>query len=118
MTIDLEGAPKVERKAEPPKEKKKKAAATPAESGASIPAPKQGKAQPAAETAKDAESGASAGKAQKKEKKEKKPAEESKKGNKAPAEDAGEPVPSMIDLRVGHIVQSEHEYESTFNETD
>lgn len=118
VTIDLEGAPKAERKAEPPKEKKKKAAATPTESGASTPASKQRKAQPATETAKATESGASAGKAQKKEKKEKKPAEESKKGNRAPAGDAGEPVPSMIDLRVGHIVQSEHEYGFTSNETD
>ena len=42
-----------------------------------------------------------------KEKKEKKPAEENKKGGKAAAaEDASEPVPSMIDLRVGHIVDS------------
>ena len=56
------------------------------------------------------------GKAQKKDKKEKKEkkegaaeAGEGKKkaaggGKAAPAEDAGEPVPSMIDLRVGHIV--------------
>ena len=29
------------------------------------------------------------------------------KGGAAPAEDAGEPVPSMIDLRVGHIVHSQ-----------
>ena len=51
----------------------------------------------------------------KKEKKEKKEgaaeAGEGKKkaaggGKAAPAEDAGEPVPSMIDLRVGHIVDS------------
>lgn len=63
---------------------------------------------------------ASEGKAQKKDKKEKekKPAtdEAGKKkagggGKNAPAEDAGEPVPSMIDLRVGHIVDSQFPYQ-------
>lgn len=48
-----------------------------------------------------------------KEKKEKKKdagaADGKKGGGKAPAvaEDAGEPAPSMVDLRVGHIVDSE-----------
>ena len=45
-------------------------------------------------------------KVKEKEKKEKKkPVEDAGKGaNKAPADDSGPPVPSMIDLRVGHIV--------------
>ncbi|KAI0801790.1 hypothetical protein BC629DRAFT_1284797 [Irpex lacteus] len=100
VTFDLENAPKIERKADPPKEKKKKGDAEQA-SGS----------QPAQEgKGKKEKKEKAAGKAQKKEKKEKKPAEEgssSKKGGKAApaaAEDAGEPVPSMIDLRVGHIV--------------
>ena len=116
VSFDLESAPKLERKADPPKEKKK---AKPAEatSSAAPATGKEGKKEkkekaPAAEQpAKDTEA-SPAGKAQKKEKKEKKPAEEgpSKKGGNtkaAAAEDAGEPVPSMIDLRVGHIVDSE-----------
>lgn len=124
----MEHAPAIERKPEPPKEKKSKGAkglATPAESSGGVtpsdapsraetPAPskkqeKALKAAAASEGAKDVESGASTpgGKAQKKEKKEKKTAEEGKKGGKAAADDAGEPVPSMVDLRVGHIVQSE-----------
>ena len=122
VPIDVDGAPTLERKAEAPREKKAKgpkALATPTSSGVATPASESGAATPAKpqkvkkqpSEAKDAESGASTpgGKAQKKEKKEKKPAEEGKKGGngKAAADDAGEPVPSMVDLRVGHIVQGE-----------
>ncbi|KAI0699115.1 hypothetical protein BC835DRAFT_1332404 [Cytidiella melzeri] len=115
VPFDLESAPKLERKADPPKEKKKKGDAAPAEQAASgsQPAPeKKAKNEktvappPPADAAPPAAQ--AEGKAQKKEKKEKKTTDEgsSKKGGKAlpVAEDAGEPVPSMIDLRVGHIV--------------
>ena len=120
VSFDIENAPKLERKADPPKEKKKAPKVAEA-SGSASPAPekekgkKEKKENPVAiasqEKPKEGEA-ASAGKAQKKEKKEKKPAEEgsSKKGGntKAVPEDAGEPVPSMVDLRVGHIVDSEY----------
>jgi len=88
----------VERKAEPPKKKGKAAAATP------VP----GIATPTANT--EVETASVAEKDQKKEKKEKKKGggdEGNKKagGSKAtPPTDEGEPVPSMIDLRVGHII--------------
>lgn len=119
VSFDLENAPKVERKADPPKQKKEKAPkeAAPADSSAAPAAKgKKGKEVASADKA-PADASAPEAKASKKEKKEKKPAESAdggkKKdkaaagGGKAAAEDAGEPVPSMIDLRVGHIVDSQ-----------
>lgn len=120
VTFDLESAPKLERKPDPPKEKKPKAAkgetapvadkaASGSASGSQAVAPESKKAKKSEPT--EAPAADASPKAQKKEKKEKKPAEEgsSKKGGNAkaaaPAEDAGEPVPSMIDLRVGHIIE-------------
>ncbi|KAF5360924.1 hypothetical protein D9756_004797 [Leucocoprinus leucothites] len=105
--FNFEDAPAVERRTEPSKKKEKKAAAaspapetTPTASTSAPAAPKASAPAPEAQE-----------KTQKKEKKEKKKdaaAEDSgkkNKGGKAPAaEEAGEPVPSMIDLRVGHIV--------------
>lgn len=114
VSFDLENAPKLERKADPPKEKKAKVPKDGQPSSSAAPAEavekkekkaKKGAAEPAGEAA--AAAAPAEGKTQKKEKKEKKPAEEGKKGGNAPkAEDAGEPVPSMVDLRVGHIVDS------------
>ena len=98
VSFDLENTPKVERKAEPPKKKGKSAAATPVSGIATPTANTEVKTAPVAD------------KDQKKEKKEKKKGggdEGNKKagGSKAtPPADEGEPVPSMIDLRVGHIV--------------
>lgn len=100
--------PKLERKADPPKKKEKASKAAPG--AAAGKEPKQPKA-----SASDATPAADA--VPKKEKKEKKEAKDkganadagaAKKagGKNTPAEDAGEPVPSMIDLRVGHIVDS------------
>nr|KAH9891619.1 hypothetical protein C8Q73DRAFT_801198 [Cubamyces lactineus] len=106
VQFDLENAPHQERKAEPPKKEKAKAA--PAAPEGEAPAAAPAKADKAEKKAKKAEEGDKAaeqsqkeGKSQKKEKKAKepKPQEDKKK-----AEDAGEPVPSMIDLRVGRIV--------------
>jgi len=107
ITFDIDNAPKPERKIELPKVKKDKAAtkavgvtASTSEAAAAVPAE--------AKTGEPTE-----GKAQKKEKKEKKKdgatADGSGKqkaggGAKPVAEDAGDPVPSMIDLRVGRIV--------------
>ncbi|KAI0335930.1 nucleic acid-binding protein [Cubamyces sp. BRFM 1775] len=106
VQFDLENAPHQERKAEPPKKKEKTKAAPAAPEGeapaAAVKADKaEKKAKKAEEGDKAAEQGQKEGKAQKKEKKAKepKPQEDKKK-----AEDAGEPVPSMIDLRVGRIV--------------
>ncbi|KAF7982906.1 hypothetical protein HWV62_25172 [Athelia sp. TMB] len=89
VEFDIENAPKPERKAEPPKKKEKKVdQVAEAVVGAAVAAKDKVTA-----VVTDAKPG--------KEKKEKK-----KDAAKAPAaaEDAGEPVPSMIDLRVGHIV--------------
>lgn len=89
----------LERKAEPSKKKDKAKSDVQQKSGATLPA---------AESSITGER-----KTQKKEKKEKKtdasPVEEAGKNKSGkvttiPAADAGDPVPSMIDLRVGHIV--------------
>ena len=104
VPLDFDSAPKIERKQEPPKKKEK----TPkpvnhpetTEKNEIAAKPKENTGEPPKE---------------KKEKKEKKKdaataaGDEGKKGKggagaAAPAEDAGEPVPSMIDLRVGHII--------------
>ncbi|KAF9481163.1 nucleic acid-binding protein [Pholiota conissans] len=105
ILLDIKNAPAPERKVEAPKKKEKapKAAATP-----DAPAMPTEPATPASEPAD---------KGQKKEKKEKKKDAAAAEGGKdtgkkaggkaatkAPAADEGEPVPSMIDLRVGHIV--------------
>ncbi|KAF7314272.1 hypothetical protein MKEN_00899800 [Mycena kentingensis (nom. inval.)] len=104
VAFDFTDAPRADRKVEAPKKKEKKAAAA-AEGTAAAPAKEA--------TSADATVAAAEGKAQKKEKKKEKaaPAEGEaagkKKGGapaKAAADDSGEPVPSMIDLRVGHIV--------------
>ncbi|KAF8073600.1 hypothetical protein FPV67DRAFT_1620837 [Lyophyllum atratum] len=96
VAFDLEDAPKPERKAEPVKKKEKKPAAAEAEKAA-------------VETPAAAAPSEKAPKKEKKEKNKGAAAEDSGKkkaagGGKAPAADEGEPVPSMIDLRVGRIV--------------
>jgi len=106
--FDLENAPVVERKAEPAKKKEKKEKVADSAEGA------KEKITEVASSTKNRVAELVDGKAQKKEKKEKKEAapkaEEAgkKKGGATQkavvAEDAGEPIPSMIDLRVGHIV--------------
>ncbi|KAG5645467.1 hypothetical protein DXG03_006012 [Asterophora parasitica] len=114
VTFDLDNAPKVERKAEPPKKKEKKAGAASA-SASATPAPVSATGSPAPSgspaSTDAAASGAPADKqGVKKEKKEKKKdagADNGKNKAKAPAADEGEPVPSMIDLRVGRIVHIE-----------
>ncbi|KAF5315074.1 hypothetical protein D9619_007291 [Psilocybe cf. subviscida] len=111
VELDIENAPIPERQVAAPKKKEKKDKAP-----ADAPTSTSAAAAPAAETAVDATKEPQ--QQQKKEKKEKKPKEASSadagtskkekpaggKGAKAPAADEGEPVPSMIDLRVGHIV--------------
>ncbi|TCD63682.1 G4 quadruplex nucleic acid binding protein [Steccherinum ochraceum] len=98
VPFDFANAPKVERKADPPKEKKKPAAAAAPAEGSK----KEGKGKKEVKSEEAAPAPAE-GK-QKKEKKEKKPAPEGGNKKAAVAEDAGEPVPSMIDLRVGKIL--------------
>jgi aminoacyl tRNA synthase complex-interacting multifunctional protein 1 len=111
IVFDLAGAPKSERKPQQPKKKEKAVVSDQAAS-----APKASKAKKdvplPAVAAEGQDSPASAeGKQQRKEKKEKKKpnpagneAGKAGGGSKAAAEDSGEPVPSMLDLRVGHIV--------------
>lgn len=96
ISFDFDNAPKPERKADPPKKKEK----TPGGGGEK------------AATVPETPQGASPSPAQKKEKKKEKKndgVEESGKkkapgGGKAVLMDDGEPRPSMIELRVGHIV--------------
>ncbi|KAF8798791.1 nucleic acid-binding protein [Phlegmacium glaucopus] len=111
LSFDLENAPKTERQTEPPKKKEK----APKEA---VPASAQ---SPVIESTKEASNSSTpvpgeGEKGQRRDKKEKQKAvaaepgnskgPTSKKGNVAKplAADEGEPVPSMIDLRVGHIV--------------
>jgi len=106
VPFDFESAPKIERKQEPAK-KKEKAPKTVEKKGTGentsvAVKPKENTGEPPKEKEKKEK--------EKKEKKQDVGAEEGSKknkggaGGKAPPEDAGEPVPSMIDLRVGHIV--------------
>lgn len=115
VELDIENAPIPERQVAAPKKKEKKEKVSddaPASASTSVaPAPA---AEAPVDAAKEPQQ-----QQQKKEKKEKKPKEASAdagsskkaaggggKAAKAPAADEGEPVPSMIDLRVGHIVDS------------
>jgi aminoacyl tRNA synthase complex-interacting multifunctional protein 1 len=117
VTFDLDNAPKIERVAEAPKEKKKEkvvaqeaAQSVPPSASSSAPAAPAAVAPPSNSTPGDSDQ-----KAMKKEKKEKPakketsaPADNTKAKGAAPpaaASDSGEPLPSMIDLRVGKIVQ-------------
>lgn len=115
ITFDLDSAPKIERKAELPKKKEK----APKPTGQQPQGTENAERTAATEVSKG-EGATVSNKEQKpqKEKKEKKEknkdtavaqAEGSKKKGGAapankPAEDDGEPVPSMIDMRVGHII--------------
>ncbi|KJA24047.1 hypothetical protein HYPSUDRAFT_136729 [Hypholoma sublateritium FD-334 SS-4] len=100
IALDIDHAPKTEHKVEVPKKKAPKAPAAETQ-----PVPATPAAEPTKSTTEPAE------KSQKKEKKKgavgEGVAKDKKAGGKAatkvPADD-GEPVPSMIDLRVGHIV--------------
>ncbi|KAF7299042.1 hypothetical protein MIND_00852500 [Mycena indigotica] len=95
VTFDFTDAPRADRKVEAPKKKKEKVA----EPAAPEPTPTSSVKEVASKP--------------KKEKKEKAPPTGDETGGKkkggapakaAAADDSGEPVPSMIDLRVGHIV--------------
>lgn len=94
------------------KEKAKAAPATEAETPAApvkaekaaAKAEKKAKTEQGEKAAEQPQEGAKELKTQKKEKKVKEP----KAAEKKLAEDAGEPSPSMIDLRVGHIVDSKY----------
>jgi aminoacyl tRNA synthase complex-interacting multifunctional protein 1 len=104
VLFDLASAPPIERKVDASKKKEKAAAvgeqveptavATSKEDKSLEDRPKEKK-----EKKKDAAAADNGGK-----KKEKAAAPA---GGKAVAEDAGEPVPSMIDMRIGHIVDGE-----------
>jgi aminoacyl tRNA synthase complex-interacting multifunctional protein 1 len=113
LAFDLENAPKTERKGEPPK-KKEKASKEPVPASTQVSAIESTKEYSNFSTPVSGEGE----KGQRKDKKDKQKAvaaepvnskgSSSKKGNVAkPAADEGEPVPSMIDLRVGHIVDGE-----------
>jgi len=103
VLFDLDNAPKPERKAEPPKKKEKKT-----ENSADTPVTAAKDKGKAIANAVEGKNDAAAHK-EKKEKKKDAGAADGKKAAgsgkaAASADDAGEPAPSMIDLRVGHIV--------------
>jgi len=108
VPLDFSNAPPVERKALEAKKKEKPTKST--ENSAS-PTP----ARTAADTAAENKAENSEVKPSKKKEKEKQGAAAEKDGKKkaannanataTAAEDAGAPIPSMIDLRVGHIVE-------------
>lgn len=93
--------PKLERKAAPPKQKKEKVKEV-AESAVAAVAG-------AVEKVKDAVVGATPGKRETEPKAKKEKPLKKKDGGKAPApaEEIGGPMPSMVDLRVGQITESE-----------
>ncbi|KZT60601.1 nucleic acid-binding protein [Calocera cornea HHB12733] len=120
VQFDLDNMPKLERAAPPVKEKKPKAAAAPEQAPAAAAvaaAPVAPTPAAAKEAVKPAEGEEKGFRTEKKEKKKKEPKEgaaggsgEGKgKGGKAPpaAAEESEPAPSMIDLRVGHIISVE-----------
>ncbi|KAF8208935.1 hypothetical protein K438DRAFT_1904472 [Mycena galopus ATCC 62051] len=96
VPLDFTDAPRVERVVEAPKKKEKAKAAEAQEQGPAAATPGEGKAQKKEKKEKKKD-GAAAGEEGGGKKKGAAPA-------KAVAADDGEPVPSMIDLRVGHIV--------------
>lgn len=110
VMFDFESAPKIERKADPPKRKEK------------APKPPAGQQPEEPEKAAKQEE-ASVNKKEEKPQKDKKEKKEKKEKNKEtpaaaeggkkkgggagagkPVEEDGEPVPSMVDMRVGHII--------------
>jgi aminoacyl tRNA synthase complex-interacting multifunctional protein 1 len=111
LAFDLENAPKTERKTEPPKKKEKASKETVSASAQDS----------TIESAKEASNSSAPfsieGKEPKKDRKDKHKAvaaepvnskgSSNKKGNAAKPQADDEPVPSMIDLRVGHIVDGE-----------
>ncbi|KAA1470003.1 nucleic acid-binding protein [Dentipellis sp. KUC8613] len=114
ISFDFTNSPAIERKA--PEPKKKAAKPTQAEQAPAKPAKETRASSSDVRKSKTEAKDAAEGKAQKKERKEKKKeGAEGLEGKKkdaggkaaAPAEDAGEPIPSMIDLRVGHIIDVE-----------
>jgi aminoacyl tRNA synthase complex-interacting multifunctional protein 1 len=103
VLFDLDNAPKAKRNAEPPKKKEKRA-----DNPVDTPLTAAGKATASVVESKD---NATAPKEKKEKKKDLVPADGKKAAASgkaaASAEDAGDPVPSMIDLRVGHILDGE-----------
>ena len=96
VSLDLNNSPKIERKAEPAQSKDKATKKSPPEKERERPA-----AAPLKEVAQEGK--------EKKKKEKKQPAEKNETAAKAPTkgatDDSGPPVPSMIDLRVGKIVE-------------
>jgi len=109
VSFDLASAPPIERKADVPKKKEKEKVGAVAEQAEStsvetpkediVPEDKQKGKKEKKEKKKDAALADNGGKNKEK--------ASTPAGGKAVAEDAGEPMPSMIDMRIGHIVDGE-----------
>jgi len=110
VSFDFSTAPPVERKALEPKKKEKEKPAKPTENSASPARTRTPADSTAANTGKAESSEAKSTKKKEKqnvsvEKDGKKKAADGAKAAPAASEDAGSPIPSMIDLRVGHIIE-------------
>lgn len=106
VSFDLASAPSIERKADAPKKKEKVGAIAEQVESTAVITPKnenepEDKLKEKKEK-KEKKKDAAADNGGKKKEKASAPA-----ASKPVAEDAGEPVPSMIDMRVGHIVDGE-----------
>jgi aminoacyl tRNA synthase complex-interacting multifunctional protein 1 len=100
VPLDFSTAPRIERKALETTKKKEKLPKS-SESGASpTPAANKAERSEVKPGKKKEKQDAVAGKDEKKKK-----AADSPKATSAATEDTGSPVPSMIDLRVGHIIE-------------
>lgn len=113
VSFDLASAPPIERKSDAPKKKEKVGAVVEQVESTPGAAPKKGdapgdKPKEKKEKKKDAAPADNGGK---KKEKVSTPA-----ASKPVAEDAGEPVPSMVDMRVGHIVDGESVLDPSFEQ--
>ncbi|KAI0269839.1 hypothetical protein BC834DRAFT_863577 [Gloeopeniophorella convolvens] len=108
VSLDLASAPAVERKPLEAKKKDKPAKAADAAAASAAPPAPAAKAERAEARKADDKEAKPSKKKEKKEAASEKPEGKKKadggKAAPAPADDAGGPVPSMIDLRVGHIL--------------
>lgn len=98
VPLDFSNAPPVERKPLETKKKEKLPKST-ENSASAVPAANKAERSEVKAPKKKEKQNAAVGKD------EKKKAADSPKATSAAAEDAGSPIPSMIDLRVGHIVE-------------
>jgi aminoacyl tRNA synthase complex-interacting multifunctional protein 1 len=107
VEFDLDNMPPIERKVEVKEKKPKKEGAKVAENEGKKAKSADKAASPVTKSEDKPAASEDQPKKQKKEKKEKAPQPTESKKGKAAAEPAGPPMPSMIDLRVGKVLEGE-----------